>query len=88
LCPTNRLTLHYANAQGRKGNLVQRMPATAQSLGYKLLLYISYCLAGRAFPTGDIPPSDARRVKWEVRTRCRSASWLTGLGWQAAGRQG
>lgn len=40
---------------GRRGNMVQRMTKEEQALGYKLLLYISYCLAGRAYPTGDIP---------------------------------
>jgi hypothetical protein len=26
-----------------------------QRVGYKLLLYVSFCLSGRAFPTGNIP---------------------------------
>ena len=49
-----------------RGNVAQFMSPDDQEVGYKLLLYISYCLAGRAFPTGDIPSRQVRRVKWEV----------------------
>ena len=35
--------------------LTQCFRPQLQELGYKLLLYISFCLAGRAFPRGDIP---------------------------------
>ncbi|XP_068082015.1 vacuolar protein sorting-associated protein 8 homolog isoform X2 [Anabrus simplex] len=36
------------------------------ALGNKLLVYISCCLAGRAYPVGDIPPKDVQTVKHEV----------------------
>ncbi|KAJ9588007.1 hypothetical protein L9F63_028180, partial [Diploptera punctata] len=37
------------------------------ALGNKLLVYISCCLAGRAYPlSGDIPAEDNQRVKHEV----------------------
>ncbi|XP_076368429.1 vacuolar protein sorting 8 isoform X2 [Tachypleus tridentatus] len=35
-------------------------------LGNKLLVYISCCLAGRAYPCGDIPPERAVSVKAEI----------------------
>ncbi|XP_063227477.1 vacuolar protein sorting-associated protein 8 homolog [Bacillus rossius redtenbacheri] len=35
-------------------------------LGNKLLVYISCCLAGRAYPTGDIPEGEVQGVKYEV----------------------
>ncbi|KAJ8866328.1 hypothetical protein PR048_032171 [Dryococelus australis] len=35
-------------------------------LGNKLLVYISCCLAGRAYPVGDIPEEDVQSVKYEV----------------------
>nr|CAD7195543.1 unnamed protein product [Timema douglasi] len=36
------------------------------ALGNKLLVYISCCLAGRAYPAGDIPEQDIQNVKYEV----------------------
>lgn len=36
------------------------------SLGNKLLVYISCCLAGRAYPVGDIPTEQVASVKHEV----------------------
>nr|CAD7425885.1 unnamed protein product [Timema monikensis] len=36
------------------------------ALGNKLLVYISCCLAGRAYPAGDIPAQDIQNVKYEV----------------------
>ena len=44
------------------GDAARRLSEDEQALGYKLLRYISYCLAGMAFPQGDIPP--------EVSTLC------------------
>ena len=37
------------------------------SLGNKLLVYISCCLAGQAYPVGSIPEDFAQEVKKEVR---------------------
>ena len=39
-----------------------------QALGYKLLVYISCSLAGRAYPVGDIPGDIVSAVKSEVRS--------------------
>nr|CAD7256761.1 unnamed protein product [Timema shepardi] len=36
------------------------------ALGNKLLVYISCCLAGRAYPAGNIPEQDIQNVKYEV----------------------
>lgn len=50
-----RAAVEVAHKQpGRPENMVQRMSKDDQAIGYKLLLYISYCLAGRAFPRGDL----------------------------------
>eukprot|EP01147_Barroeca_monosierra_P003329 gene3329-6013_t len=48
------------------GSLQEFLNDQERELGYKLLLYISFCLAGRAFPRGDIPRDRVRRVRWEV----------------------
>jgi hypothetical protein len=37
------------------GDLSAKMTPKEQALGNKLLVYISCCLTGRAFPRGDIP---------------------------------
>ena len=36
------------------------------SLGNKLLVYVSCCLAGQAYPIGTIPEDYAQKVKKEV----------------------
>ena len=48
------------------GNAVNNLSDKHQQLGYKLLLYINFCLRGQAFPTGDIPAGMVEKVKWEV----------------------
>ena len=47
-------------------NAVQHLSDNEQKLGYKLLLYINFCLSGKAFPRGDIPKGLQNRVKFEV----------------------
>lgn len=49
-----------------KGSVAARLPQEQQDLGYKLLLYTSFCLSGKAFPTGDIPAAYVERVRWQV----------------------
>jgi len=39
---------------------------TKVKLGNKLLVYISQCLAGRAYPWGDIPKDQVKQVKYDV----------------------
>ena len=51
---------------GKAGNAAPLLSKEHQALGYKLLLYTSFCLSGKAFPTGEIAPVLANRVKWEV----------------------
>ena len=43
-------------------------PLTEQQvkLGNKLLVYISCCLAGRAYPWGDVPKDQVKQVKYDV----------------------
>ena len=36
--------------------LLARTDEEQRRIGYKLLLYLQYCLLGRAFPRGDVPP--------------------------------
>ena len=45
--------LRLLRAAVRRG--ASPLPEGDQILGYKLLVYISCCLAGRAYPTGEIP---------------------------------
>eukprot|EP00040_Diaphanoeca_grandis_P035956 m.227446 g.227446 ORF g.227446 m.227446 type:complete len:1426 (-) comp33521_c0_seq2:201-4478(-) len=51
---------------GKAGNVAPLLSKDHQALGYKLLLYTSFCLSGKAFPVGDIAPANVNRVKWEV----------------------
>ena len=44
----------------------QVLTSNQVSLGNKLLVYISSCLAGRAYPRGNIEPSQIKQVKHEV----------------------
>lgn len=50
----------------RRGNAAAHMSEPEQKLGYKLMFYISCCLSGKAFPTGDLPAQLAERVKSTV----------------------
>lgn len=51
-------------------DLIPLIPLQDNSdLGNALLVYISSCLAGRAYPTGDIPQDDVQNVKHDV-LRC------------------
>jgi hypothetical protein len=59
-------SIRSRGTQASKGDLAPHMNSKEQELGYKLLLYISFCLSGRAYPRGDIPPARARRVKGGV----------------------
>lgn len=63
---TSAITSLKNRTGGKAGNAAPILSKEHQALGYKLLLYTSFCLSGRAFPTGDIPSSLANRVKWEV----------------------
>lgn len=51
---------------GVVGNAVNNLSDKHQKLGYKLLLYINFCLRGQAFPTGDIPAGMVEKVKWDI----------------------
>lgn len=35
-------------------------------LGNKMLVYISCCLAGRGYPTGDVPKDNVQKVKHDI----------------------
>jgi Golgi CORVET complex core vacuolar protein 8/WD domain, G-beta repeat len=53
-----------------------------EAYGYKLLLYVNYCLTGKAFPSGDIEPSRAASVQAEMIgfLFTRSPTIMTDLG--------
>lgn len=44
----------------------QEMTAKEIELGNKLLVYISFCLAGRGYPIGDVPKDSIQSVKYEI----------------------
>jgi len=50
------------------GNALAEGPLSDEQvkLGNKLLVYISQCLAGRAYPWGDIPEDQVKQVKYDV----------------------
>ena len=48
-------------------SVTKRMTSSQIKLGNKLLVYISCCLAGRAYPYGDIANDQIARVKYEVQ---------------------
>ena len=47
-------------------SVTKRMTSSQIKLGNKLLVYISCCLAGRAYPYGDIPSDIVIKVKYDV----------------------
>ena len=49
-------------------SVTKRMTSNEIKLGNKLLVYISCCLAGRAYPYGDIPNDMIAKVKYDVYT--------------------
>ena len=51
---------------GTYESVTKRMSSSQIKLGNKLLVYISCCLAGRAYPYGDIPEEMVAQVKYEV----------------------
>ena len=46
-----------------------------RGLGNKLLVYISQCLAGRAFFHGDIPGDRVKQAKYDVFSTITLLSW-------------
>jgi len=62
ITPTEKLLELLGNA------LKDNEPLTDSQvkLGNKLLVYISQCLAGRAYPWGDIPKDQVKQVKYDV----------------------
>ena len=47
-------------------SVTKRLTSSQIKLGNKLLVYISCCLAGRAYPYGDIPEDQVAKVKYDV----------------------
>eukprot|EP00092_Neocalanus_flemingeri_P016376 GFUD01017725.1.p1 GENE.GFUD01017725.1~~GFUD01017725.1.p1 ORF type:complete len:1407 (-),score=439.03 GFUD01017725.1:187-4407(-) len=62
ITPTEKLLEFLGNAV--KDN--EELSDTEVKLGNKLLVYISQCLAGRAYPWGDIPKDKVKQVKYDV----------------------
>jgi hypothetical protein len=56
------LTGAMSSTEDNKAGLTQRQT----DLGNKILVYISCCLAGRAYPYGEIPKDRLAKVKYEV----------------------
>ncbi len=50
------------------GGITKRLTSNQIKLGNKLLVYISCCLAGRAYPYGDIQGDQVAQVKYDVYT--------------------
>ena len=55
-----------SNENGGYESVTKRMTSSQIKLGNKLLVYISCCLAGRAYPYGDIANDQVAKVKYEV----------------------
>jgi hypothetical protein len=53
---------------GYSDSVTKRMTSSQIKLGNKLLVYISCCLAGRAYPYGDIQTDQVAKVKYDVYT--------------------
>jgi hypothetical protein len=64
----------------RPTNAAALLPSSQQRLGYKILLYISHCLAGKAFPSGDLPEEIVPRVQFDVYKLLLSRPPLDGEG--------
>ena len=62
--PTEELMSQLTNAMNSSESLSQQQV----DLGNKILVYISCCLAGRAYPYGDIEKSQVPKVKYDVYT--------------------
>ena len=58
ITPVEKLLRLLSNQTSYDDNLVK--------LGNKLLVYISQCLAGRAYPYGDIPGDRVKQAKYDV----------------------
>ena len=62
ITPTEKLLEFMGKALKEEGSL----NGSQVKLGKKLLVYISQCLAGRAYPWGDIPKDQVKQVKYDV----------------------
>lgn len=62
ITPTEKLLALLGSAMAREDPLTD----VEIKLGNKLLVYISCCLAGRAYPWGDIPKERVKQVKYDV----------------------
>ena len=62
ITPTEKLLEFMGKALKEEGSLND----SQVKLGNKLLVYTSQCLAGRAYPWGDIPKDQVKQVKYDV----------------------
>lgn len=62
ITPTEKLLALLAGALDSKQPLAEQQV----KLGNKLLVYVSCCLAGRAYPWGDVPRDRLKQVKYDV----------------------
>ena len=65
ITPAERILAKLAAAIG-SGGRGQPLEENLIELGNKLLVYISGCLAGRAYPFGDIPRQQVKQVKYDI----------------------